>query len=202
MKVSVIVPAFNEEGLLAASLASMRAAAAAFEARGWAWELVVCDNNSSDGTADIARAAGARVVFEPVNQISRARNAGIRAAGGEWLVFIDADSRPSRELFADAAAAIEGGCLAGGSTVRLDGDRRDAAFFAGVWNAISRMNKWAWGSFIFCEAAALREVGGFIEELYAAEEIDLFQRLQRPAHRQGSSRVILHRPQPVTYHST
>ncbi len=189
----MIVPAFNEERLLAASLASMRAAAAAFAERDWAWDLIVCDNNSSDRTAEIARAAGARVVFEPVNQISRARNAGAAGAGGEWLVFVDADSRPSRELFADAAAAIESGCLAGGCTVRLDGDRRDAAFFAGVWNVLSRMNKWAAGSFIFCEAAAFREIGGFSEELYAAEEIDLFRRLKRLARRKSRPIVILHR---------
>lgn len=194
MKISVIVPAFNEERLLPESLASMRAAAAAFEERGWSWELIVCDNNSTDRTAEIARAAGASVVFEPFNQIARARNAGAARAGGEWLIFVDADSRPSAGLFADAAAEIEGGrCLAGGSTVRLDGDRADVAFFAGVWNAISRMNKWAAGSFIFCETAAFREVGGFSEELYAAEEIDLFRRLKRLARRKARSIVILHR---------
>lgn len=194
MKISVIVPAFNEERLLAASLASIRAAAASFEERGWLWELIVCDNNSTDRTAEIARAAGARVVFEPVNQIARARNAGAARAGGEWLVFVDADSRPSSGLFADAAAEIEGGrCLAGGSTVRLDGDRADVAFFAGAWNAISRINRWAAGSFIYCEVAAFREVGGFSEELYAAEEIDLFRRLKHLARREGRTIVILHR---------
>ena len=193
MKISVIVPAFNEERLLPESLASMRAAAAVFEERGWAWELIVCDNNSTDRTAEIARAAGARVVFEPVNRISRARNAGAEAAGGEWFVFVDADSRPGKDLFADAAAAIEAGCLAGGSTVRLDGARRDAALLVGFWNLLSRFNRWAAGSFIFCEAAAFREVGGFSEELYAAEEIDLFRRLKRLARRRARSIVILHR---------
>ncbi len=194
MKISIVVPAFNEERLLGASLSSMRAAAAAFEARGWTWELVVCDNNSTDGTAGIARAAGARVVFEPVNQISRARNAGAAAAAGEWLVFIDADSQPGAGLLADVAAEIERGrCLAGGSTVTLQGNRIDVAFFAGVWNAISRINRWAAGSFIFCEAAAFREAGGFSEELYAAEEIDLFRRLKRLARRKGRAIVILHR---------
>ena len=194
MKISVIVPAFNEERLLPESLASMRAAAAAFEERGWSWELIVCDNNSTDRTAEIARAAGASVVFEPFNQIARARNAGAARAGGEWLIFVDADSRPSAGLFADAAAEIEHGrCLAGGSTVRLDGDRADVAFIVGAWNALSRLNRWAAGSFIFCETAAFREVGGFSAELYAAEEIDLFRRLKRLARRKARSIVILHR---------
>jgi glycosyltransferase involved in cell wall biosynthesis len=45
-----------------------------------AGEIVVCDNNSTDATAEQARAAGARVVFEPVNQISRSRHRGAAQA--------------------------------------------------------------------------------------------------------------------------
>ncbi len=81
MRISVVVPAFNEERLLGATLEAIRTAARAFDDRG-GWELIVCDNNSTDRTAGIARAAGARVVFEPHNQISRARNRGAAAASG------------------------------------------------------------------------------------------------------------------------
>jgi hypothetical protein len=49
------------------------------------------------------------------------------------------------------------------------------------------------GSFIFCEAAAFREAGGFSGELYASEELDLFRRLKRMARRERRSIVILHR---------
>ena len=121
MRVSVVLPAFNEEKLLPAALAAVKAAASAFTARGWEWECVVCDNNSTDGTSAVACAAGATVVFEPVNQIGRARDAGARVATGEWLVFIDADSTPSAELFASIATRIaEGRALGGGSTVELE----------------------------------------------------------------------------------
>ena len=106
VQISVIVPAFNEEKLLGASLAEIKTAAAAFTRLGWDFELIVCDNNSTDRTADIARAAGAKVVFEPVNQIARARNCGAAAATGDWLIFVDADSHPSAELFADVAEQI------------------------------------------------------------------------------------------------
>ena len=75
MRFSIIVPAFNEEGLLAATLESIKSAARAFDGAG-GWELIVCDNNSTDRTAEIARAAGVRMVVEPHNQISRARNTG------------------------------------------------------------------------------------------------------------------------------
>jgi glycosyltransferase involved in cell wall biosynthesis len=194
VKLSIVVPAFNEERLLPAALASVRSAAAAFTDAGWETELIVCDNNSTDRTAEIAAAAGARVVSEPINQIGRARNTGAAHAVGDWLLFIDADSFPTRELFADVVAAIGSGrCLAGGSTVRIDIEGRHFHAVIGYWNVVSRTMKWAAGSFVFSEAAAFREVGGFSEQLYAAEEIDLFRRLKRLARRSGRSIVILHR---------
>jgi hypothetical protein len=49
------------------------------------------------------------------------------------------------------------------------------------------------GSFIFCEARAFREVGGFSNELFAGEEIDLSQRLTRLARAKKKRIVILHR---------
>ena len=190
MKVSVVVPAFNEERLLAGSLAATRAAMAVFEES----DLIVCDNNSTDRTAEIARAAGAEVVFEPVNQIARARNTGAARASGEWLVFVDADSYPDEELFREAASAMRSGrCLGGGATVAFQ--TRDAMVRAwlALWNAISRATRWAAGSFIFCEAASFRALGGFSEALYAGEEIDLCRRLKRLARKTGRSVVILHR---------
>ena len=194
MKISIIVPAFNEERLLPETLPAIRAAMEAFDRRGWASELVVCDNNSTDRTAEIARAAGARVVFEPVNQISRARNRGAAEATGDWIVFVDADSRPSAELFSDVADAIAAGhCLAGGSTVVYPNPPLAAALVIGIWNTLSRIMRWAAGSFIFCEAAAFRAVGGFSEELYASEEVDLSRRLKRLARGSGRTVLILHR---------
>jgi glycosyltransferase involved in cell wall biosynthesis len=164
----------------------------AFDEVGWSSELIVCDNNSTDRTAAIAADAGAAVVFEPVNQISRARNAGAAKATGGWLVFVDADSLPSRELFADVARAVgEGRCVAGGSTVRLDFSPFAATVTVAVWNAISRSTRWMAGSFVFCDASVFRELGGFSLDLYAAEEIDLSRRLKRLARRRGRTIVIL-----------
>jgi len=190
VKVSVVVPAFNEERLLAGSLAAIRDAMRVFEES----ELIVCDNNSTDRTAEIARAAGAAVVFEPVNQIARARNAGAARASGDWLVFVDADSYPSKDLFAELVATIRAGnVLAGGATLRCETRDPLVRFWLVFWNALSRAARWAAGSFIFCEAAAFRGAGGFSEELYAGEEIDLFRRLKRMARERRRRIAILHR---------
>jgi glycosyltransferase involved in cell wall biosynthesis len=199
LKISIVIPAFNEERLLGESLAQIKSAAGAFTQRGWEVELIMCDNNSTDRTAEIARAAGATVVFEPVNQIARARNSGAAAATGDWLIFVDADSHPSAELFADVAEQILSGlCLAGGATIRLDEHHLVAELITWTWNCASRLLKLLAGSFIFCEAATFRKIGGFSNELFVAEELDLAKRLKKLARETGKRIVILHRHPLVT----
>jgi glycosyltransferase involved in cell wall biosynthesis len=199
VKLSIIVPAFNEERLLGQTLQHVKTALTAFASLGWVVEVIVCDNNSTDRTAEIARAAGATVVFEPVNQIARARNRGAEAASGEWLLFVDADSQPSAELLAEVAQQIQSGrCLAVGCTIRYDGYHPMANFGAGLWNRLSQSWRLLAGSFIFCEAAAFRQVGGFSNELFAGEELDLSKRLGQLARATGREIVILHRHPLVT----
>ncbi|MGH7950892.1 MAG: glycosyltransferase [Limisphaerales bacterium] len=194
MKISIVIPAFNEERLLGESLAQINSAAKVFIRKNWEVELIVCDNNSTDRTAEIARVAGATVVFEPINQIARARNSAAAAASGDWLIFVDADSHPGAELFSDAAEQmISGNCLAGGATIRLDEKHFVANAITQLWNAASRIFKLFAGSFIFCDAAAFRKVGGFDNEFFAAEELDLSKRLQKLARQTGKRIVILHR---------
>src|SRR5260221_5973138 len=69
MKISLVVPAFNEERLLPGSLSCIRAAMRGFDRLGWKSELIVCDHNSTDRTAEIAKEAGAHGGFRPGHQI-------------------------------------------------------------------------------------------------------------------------------------
>ncbi len=194
MKVSIIIPAYNEEKLLAGTLAAVRGAAEAFTGRGWRTELIVCDNHSTDRTAEIARTGGATVVYEPVNQIGRARNRGASVATGDWYLFMDADCLPSHELFGDAAGAMESErVLAGGATLRIDESIWWARLAVKAWGAWSRLMGHMAGSFIFVEAAAFREIGGFSPHLYAGEEIDLSYRLRKQARRRRRRIEILNR---------
>jgi glycosyltransferase involved in cell wall biosynthesis len=68
MRISVVIPAYNEERLLGETLRRIQSAMEAFSRRQWATELIVCDNNSTDRTAEVARAAGATVVFESITR--------------------------------------------------------------------------------------------------------------------------------------
>jgi glycosyltransferase involved in cell wall biosynthesis len=199
VKVSIVVPAFNEERLLGDSLRKMKLATKAFENCDWETELIVCDNNSTDRTAEIAREAGATVVFEPVNQIARARNSGAAAATGDWIVFVDADSHPGEGLFSDVAAAIKSGkYLAGGATISLDQRHFFGGLITATWNFASRWRRLLAGSFIFCDAEVFRKIGGFSEQMFAGEELELSQRLKQFAKEDGRRVVILHRHRLLT----
>lgn len=183
MLVTIAIPAFNEEKLLPSTLSAVKQAAAAFTQRGWEMEMVVCDNNSTDRTAEIARHAGARVVFEEYNQISRARNAAGKDARGEWIIFVDGDSRPSQTLFEATAEAMgDHRIVGGGAIVKFEGgNSTPVAFIAAerIWNGISRVMGWPAGSYIFCRTKDFHELNGFSEELYASEEIEFGRRLKK-----------------------
>jgi GT2 family glycosyltransferase len=82
--------------------------------------------------------------------------------------------------------------------MRMDGHHPMANFGTGLWNWLSRSRRLLAGAFIFCEAAAFRKVGGFSNELFAGEELDLSKRLQELAREMGLEIVILHRHPLVT----
>ncbi len=179
MKYSIVIPAFNEEKLLADSLNRIKQSLVESIPPGHEYELILCDNNSTDRTAEIARKAGAKVVFEPVNQISRARNTGAAAANGDYLVFIDADSYPSPELFKELFKAIDcKNVVGGGALVYLQPSDIFSAAALYLWRTISCLCTWAAGSFVFCRRDIFIELGGFSTELYASEEIDFSKRLK------------------------
>jgi glycosyltransferase involved in cell wall biosynthesis len=194
VRISIVVPAFNEEKLLGETLAQIKSASSTFAQIGWDSELIVCDNNSNDRTAEIARMAGATVVFEPVNQISRARNSGAAAATGDWLFFVDADSHPSAELFADVAKEIQSGnCIAGGATIRWDQKQFLTELMMPILNVGFRWRQFLHGPFMFIESATFRKLGGFSIETFSGEDWELGQRMQKLAKETGKRFVVLHR---------
>jgi glycosyltransferase involved in cell wall biosynthesis len=199
VKISIVVPAFNEEKLLGETLAQIKTAAGVFTSLGWETELIVCDNHSTDRTAEIARTAGAKVVFEPVNQISRARNAGAAAATGDWLVFVDADSYPSAALIRDVAGEIQSGnCLAGGAVVRWNERHFVFDLLTPMINIGFRWRRLLVGAFMFVETAAFRKLGGFSLEAWGGEDLEISRRLKKLAKETGKQFVILRRHPIVT----
>jgi glycosyltransferase involved in cell wall biosynthesis len=88
VEVSVVIPCLNEAGSIDACV---RAAHAALASGGYRGEIVVVDNDSTDGSGELAAEAGARVVHEPRRGYGNAYLAGLAAASGEYIVMLDAD---------------------------------------------------------------------------------------------------------------
>jgi glycosyltransferase involved in cell wall biosynthesis len=86
--VSVVIPCLNEAETISECI---RRAQAALDNHGISGEVVVADNGSEDGSAGLARAAGARVVSEPRRGYGSAYLAGFAAAQGDFIVMADAD---------------------------------------------------------------------------------------------------------------
>ncbi|MGH8670630.1 MAG: glycosyltransferase [Burkholderiales bacterium] len=196
MDYSIIVPAYNEQEWLPRTLARLHESMIAVDGGG---EIIVVDNNSSDRTAQFAQEHGARVVFEPINQISRTRNAGAREARGKFLIFVDADTLVSPALLRAAIGRLENGCCGGGAGVAFD--TPVAPFGRGalaLWNWISRTSKLAAGCFIYCTAEGFRAAGGFSESVYASEEIWFSQHLKNWGKQHGLRFEIIEEPRVVT----
>jgi glycosyltransferase involved in cell wall biosynthesis len=192
MHLSIIIPAFNEARLIEQCLSSVTDSITANAKPGFTSEVIVVDNNSTDNTAELARRSGARVVFEPINQIGLARNAGAAQATGDWLLFLDADSLLSPELLSDILGMIESGRYVGcGSTLRMNGLPWWATMTLQVWTAVSVLCRWAAGALVVCRRDAFQEVGGFDQELYALDEIRLSKQLKRWGRRHGLHFTIL-----------
>lgn len=186
---SVIIPAYNEEELLPVTLEILANMMPDVPYRG---EVIVTDNNSTDKTAEIAEAFGSRVVFEPVNQISRARNAGAKEAKGRCLIFLDADTVPTLDIFTEALDnLLSGSCCGGGCPVKLD---RPHTFlvrrFIALWDICMFRMKVAAGCFVYCLKEAFDDIGGFNEKIYASEEI-WFSRALKKWGRKHDQRFLL-----------
>jgi glycosyltransferase involved in cell wall biosynthesis len=192
MHLSIIVPAFNEARLIERCLQSLTASLATNSKPTFTSEVIVVDNNSTDNTAELAKQAGAQVVFEPINQIGRARNVGAAQATGDWLLFLDADSLLSPGLLADILRLIEEGKHVGcGSTLRMDGLPWWAGMTLRFWTAVSVLCRWAAGALVVCRRDAFQEVGGFDQNLYALDEIALSKQLKQWGRRRGLQFTIL-----------
>lgn len=168
---SFIVPAYNEEFELARSIASIHAAA---ESSGELYEVIVVDDGSTDATAQIAEAKGAALVQIQRRQIAAARNAGARAARGDVLFFVDADTRISAIHITDALAALTSGCSGGSARVAMDGAiPRWARIFLRVFSIVYFGSNLGAGAFLFTTRDNFERVGRFDERLFIGEEVFL-----------------------------
>jgi len=182
-QVSVIIPARNEEALIARCLDSIDHAAASYRGQ---VEVLVVLNRCTDATEEIARQYGARTIHEDARNLAKIRNTGVRAATGSVVVTIDADSAMSPNTLAALDRALATGKTIGGGT-RIVPDRwslgiRVTLCLFEAWLLVSGFS----GGLFWCHRADFEAIGGFNERLISGEDVDFARRLK--AHGKNTGR--------------
>ncbi|MBI5481609.1 MAG: glycosyltransferase [Deltaproteobacteria bacterium] len=203
---AVIIPARNEARVIGACLRSV----AAQRLPGVRLEVIVIDDGSTDETAVVARGHGATVLQTGGVGPSRGRNLALRRTGADCCLFTDADC----ELHAGCLEALVGALETGGPGVAGVGGRQlapagsppyarrvqrflEAAGFVSDYartGAVTTETSHNPSCCALLRRAAVAEVGGFREDLWPCEDLDLDLRLRRGGHR------LLYAPEAVVYH--
>jgi glycosyltransferase involved in cell wall biosynthesis len=207
-RVSVIVPAKDSAATIGRALRSV--AAQVYED----WEVVLCDDGSSDDTADVARATlGDRVTVvrhERAQGPAAARNRAIRDAGGELMAFLDADDELAPEFLAVQVARFDAEVAAGRTDVGLlacdalvvgDGVPPGQTYLAQFREEVEPMTleRVLRRNCVYVATVVPRpvgeELGWFAPELFGTEDHDFWVRILETGRRAVLSRQVL-----ATYH--
>jgi glycosyltransferase involved in cell wall biosynthesis len=183
MKISIVIPAFNEERFLPKTLEHLqRAEKHLGVVPDRDVEIIVVDNASSDRTVEVALAAGARIVPIPDHNVARVRNAGANAAAGDLLIFLDADTLIPEILLSRIVQVMEEPTCLGGA---VDTDYQPAKplirAYLRLWRLIGLWLGMAQGALQFCRRDAFWVLKGYDETIYMGEDVDFYWRLTKLA---------------------
>ena len=180
---SIIIPTLNEARSIDRTLGVVSGA-------GGSVEVIVVDGGSSDGTVEIARGRGVKLITsEPGRGLQL--HAGARAARGDALWFVHADTRPSPDCAERIAEAlIDPAVVAGNFAVRFDGRGRAARFLTWLYPRVKNLGLCYGDSAVFVRREAYRLVGGF-RPFPVFEDLDLVRRLRKTGR-------VVHLPAAVT----
>jgi len=165
--ISVVIPALDEEQRLPAAIQSVRADA----------DVIVVDGGSRDATRAVAAAEGARVLESPRGR-GRQLDEGARAATGDWLVFLHADTRLEAG-WADALASLPADVAGGAFRLAIDSDRLAFRIVERAVRARVRLFALPYGDQgLFVRREAYAAVGG-MPHLPLMEDVAFVRRLRR-----------------------
>ena len=195
VKLSIIIPAYNEEAYLPATLDAINSALIDDA------EVIVVDNVSTDATRDIAVQRGATVITETERNIGKVRNTGAGAATGDVLVFIDADSIVRPGIFEKIVEAMaDERCVGGSAAVEYEpiDNRRLIRWFMKLYPILGNWMKMRGGALQFCRADVFDKLGGFDATIYVGEDIDFGWRLDCFGRERGDHTAFIETPKVLT----
>ncbi len=176
--VSIVIPALNEREYLPHLLRDLKRQTYK------PIEIIVADAGSTDGTAEIAESLGAKVVQG--GKPAEGRNSGARASSGEYLIFLDADTRVRSDFVERAVREFDGKYYESATFqfYPISSLRIDHLLFR-LTNILirtsSRMYPYAPGFGIMATRRIFRRVGGFDESVYLAEDHDFVRKASKIA---------------------
>lgn len=192
---SIVIPARNEEKHVGGCLESIAQAAAVHGARP---EVIVVLNRCTDGTGEVARAAGACTVVNDSRSLSAIRNAGAQIAACDILATIDADSRMSKNMLVEIDRALGSGRFIGGG-VPIRPERMSLGIFLTGAFLLTVLGPLGISAGMFwCFRRDFEAMGGFDERIRVAEDIDFATRLKAYGREQGKRYGTLRRAHIVT----
>jgi len=171
MKISVIIPALNEEKTIASSLVALAALGPD--------EILVVDGGSQDRTVEICRKFPVEVAASERGR-ARQMNRGAALADGDVLLFLHADTRLPPSAFQDVAQALnKPGCLGGRFDVELDGKHWMLKVIGALINCRSRVTRVGTGDqAIFVRREVFQRLGGY-PDIPLMEDIAFARALKR-----------------------
>jgi glycosyltransferase involved in cell wall biosynthesis len=182
MRFSVVIPAHNEEKTLPACLASVKVAAMPYPGE---VEVIVALNRCTDGTEGAALAAGARTVVEDARNMAAIRNAAARAATGDILITVDADSVMSPNMLQVVDARLSSGKYIGGGVAILP-ERWSLGIIASALLLLPLVLRYGIsGGLFWLRREDFVAIGGFDERFVSVEDVDFARRLKAYGRSKG-----------------
>ncbi|HXG83827.1 MAG TPA: TIGR04283 family arsenosugar biosynthesis glycosyltransferase [Pyrinomonadaceae bacterium] len=172
LRLSIIIPALNEAATIKETLDALRA----FRENA---EIIVVDGGSVDETILIARNCGVSVLQSKGRGRGAQMREGAKAANGDVLWFLHADTRPAPETIEQMTQALENAqTVVGNFTVCFDGDCRGARFLTRLYPQLRKINLFYGDSAIFVRRDVYEKVSGF-RDFPIFEDLDLVRRVKR-----------------------
>jgi len=184
-RLSLVIPAYNEERFLPRLLDSVEAAAQRYAHGAVAVQVIIADNASTDRTAALARERGCDVVPVAKRSIAATRNAGFAAARGEIVGVVDADMQIHPGTFDAIERALASDRIVGGATgCTLERWSLGLAVTYGLFIPLVWLTTFDTGV-VFCRRRDFEATGGYDESLRVAEDVALLFALRRVGRKQG-----------------
>jgi len=194
-KISIIIPARDEEKYLPRCFDAITKSA---EGLVESYEKIVVINRCTDRTEEIARQHGCTIVYDETKNLAHIRNTGVKAARGEIIVTIDADSQMSASMLPNIVRTLQSNKYIGGG-VMMYPERWSLGIIVtylmlipiAIWHRIL-------GGVFFCRKEDFYRIEGFNENLPSVEDIDFARRLRALGETENKKFAMIFRSYIVT----